>query len=110
MRKIATFFVTPLPDDNQPQMVATLEAIHRNLFDVIQDIRIPAREIDPRDANTGDTLVYDGTCFAPSPTVTVDPPASASDTGTAGQLAYDSSYIYVCIATDTWKRVAISTW
>jgi len=37
-------------------------------------------------------------------------PASASDTGTAGTLCWDSSYIYVCTATDTWKRVAIATW
>lgn len=39
-----------------------------------------------------------------------DPPASASDTGTAGDIAWDSDYIYICTATDTWKRVAISTW
>lgn len=37
-------------------------------------------------------------------------PASASSTGVAGQLAYDSDYFYVCVATDTWKRVAIATW
>ncbi len=37
-------------------------------------------------------------------------PASASATGTAGTIAWDSSYIYVCVATDTWKRVAIATW
>jgi len=37
-------------------------------------------------------------------------PASATATGTAGDLRYDSGYIYVCTATDTWKRVAIATW
>lgn len=37
-------------------------------------------------------------------------PASASATGTAGHIAWDSSYIYICVATDTWKRVAIATW
>ena len=37
-------------------------------------------------------------------------PASASSTGTAGQKAYDSSYFYVCIATDTWVRASLSTW
>lgn len=37
-------------------------------------------------------------------------PVSASATGTAGQVAYDADYLYVCVATDTWKRVAISTW
>jgi len=37
------------------------------------------------------------------------PPASAS-TGTAGTVAYDSSYFYVATATDTWKRAAIAAW
>ena len=37
-------------------------------------------------------------------------PASATSTGTAGQIQWDSNYIYVCVATNTWKRVAISTW
>ncbi|MGE0231417.1 MAG: hypothetical protein AB7O39_03230 [Flavobacteriaceae bacterium] len=37
-------------------------------------------------------------------------PASASDTGTAGQIARDADYVYVCVATDTWKRAALTTW
>lgn len=37
-------------------------------------------------------------------------PASASDTGTQGEIAWDSNYIYVCVATDTWKRTGIATW
>jgi hypothetical protein len=37
-------------------------------------------------------------------------PSSASDTGTAGDIAIDANYIYVCTAANTWKRVAISTW
>lgn len=37
-------------------------------------------------------------------------PASASATGTAGDICWDSSYIYVCVAANTWKRTAISTW
>lgn len=37
-------------------------------------------------------------------------PASASDTGTTGQVAWDANYLYVCTATNTWKRSALSTW
>lgn len=37
-------------------------------------------------------------------------PASASATGTTGAIAWDSSYIYVCVTTNTWKRSALSTW
>lgn len=42
--------------------------------------------------------------------VASSPPASASATGTQGTITWDSSYIYVCIATNTWKRVAIASW
>lgn len=37
-------------------------------------------------------------------------PASSSDTGNTGDIAWDNDYIYVCVATNTWKRVAISSW
>ncbi|CAB4131065.1 hypothetical protein UFOVP133_42 [uncultured Caudovirales phage] len=37
-------------------------------------------------------------------------PASATATGIAGTVTWDSSYIYVCVATNTWKRTAITTW
>jgi len=37
-------------------------------------------------------------------------PSSASDTGTLGDIRFTADYIYVCTATDTWKRAAISSW
>ena len=37
-------------------------------------------------------------------------PSSATDTGTAGDIAIDANYIYICTAANTWKRAAISTW
>jgi hypothetical protein len=37
-------------------------------------------------------------------------PSSASDTGNKGDICWDASYIYICTATNTWKRVAITTW
>jgi hypothetical protein len=37
-------------------------------------------------------------------------PSSASDIGAQGEIRWDADYIYVCVATDTWKRVAIGTW
>ena len=40
----------------------------------------------------------------------VTAPASATSTGTTGQIATDVNYIYVCVATNTWKRVAIADW
>ena len=49
--------------------------------------------------NTGKLIIA-------SPTV----PASAADTGITGTVCWDSNYVYVCTATDTWKRAAIATW
>jgi hypothetical protein len=37
-------------------------------------------------------------------------PASATATGTAGEICWDANYIYVCTATDTWRRTALSSW
>lgn len=37
-------------------------------------------------------------------------PGSAGAAGTPGQIAWDSGYIYVCVAANTWKRAALATW
>ena len=37
-------------------------------------------------------------------------PASAGAVGVQGEIRWDADYIYICVATDTWKRVAIGTW
>ena len=37
-------------------------------------------------------------------------PASAAATGTTGEIAWDANYFYVCTATNTWKRTALTTW
>ena len=37
-------------------------------------------------------------------------PSSATDTGTPGDIRYDSNYVYICISNNTWKRAALATW
>lgn len=39
-----------------------------------------------------------------------DKPVDASASGSQGQVAYDSNYLYICVETNTWKRVALETW
>mgnify|MGYP007072317477 CR=1 FL=1 len=34
---------------------------------------------------------------------------TSTSPGTAGQIAVDADYVYVCTATNTWKRAALST-
>lgn len=45
-----------------------------------------------------------------SPLIVATAPTTASDAGLAGQIAYDSGFFYVCVADNTWKRVAIAAW
>lgn len=85
MRARTQFQASPLPKDNQQQLVADLE-------DHFQRLSYALDGVD-RDKVT-----------------LVTAPATASSAGTPGQLAYDTSYIYICTAVDTWKRVAVSTW
>lgn len=37
-------------------------------------------------------------------------PATTSSTGTAGQIAYDNDYLYICVATNSWKKTALAIW
>jgi hypothetical protein len=45
-----------------------------------------------------------------TPAMIVDFPGSASASGRAGQIAYDSTHIYICIADNTWARATIASW
>ena len=33
---------------------------------------------------------------------------AANATGTTGQISYDTNYIYICVATNTWKRAQLT--
>ena len=37
-------------------------------------------------------------------------PSAANDTGVAGSISWDAAYIYICVGTDEWERVAIASW
>jgi len=64
------------------------------------------------DTITGRTYIYyDGGWIDASPAGNnvsiVSPPAHSTSTGFIGQIAHDSSYMYVCVGTSTWVRSAI---
>jgi hypothetical protein len=42
--------------------------------------------------------------------IKVTVPSTATSTGVLGQWAADSSWLYICTASNTWRRVAIATW
>jgi hypothetical protein len=39
----------------------------------------------------------------------VPPPSTASSPGTAGQMAFDPTHLYVCVANNTWVRATLAT-
>jgi hypothetical protein len=73
-------------------------------------------------AATGEVLRYNGTNWVDARLASTDlsdssslprivsVPSTATSSGSAGQIAYDASFLYVCVATNTWRRVAIGTW
>ena len=68
--------------------------------------------IDPGSAS-GTVKVPQGGLVTPQ--LTFDPsgfaPASSSSSGcTPGQAAWDTNYFYICTATNTWKRTALSSY
>lgn len=52
----------------------------------------------------------DGTWVSQYELGKVSVPASATATGTTGQWALDTDYIYHCVATDTWARIPLNSW
>lgn len=37
-------------------------------------------------------------------------PTLANSAGSAGTIVWDNNYVYICVATNTWKRANIATW
>lgn len=37
-------------------------------------------------------------------------PESSTASGITGQICWDEDYIYICVATNTWKRMPLSSW
>jgi hypothetical protein len=64
-----------------------------------------------RDVNVSNNLKVSGQSEAQSFKLSAlnTAPASASDTGSLGEIRIVNGFIYVCVATDTWQRAALST-
>jgi hypothetical protein len=53
-------------------------------------------------AGPGTSIVWGEVAKSPAP-------ALSTSTGRAGEVRYDSAFIYVCVATNTWVRAALTT-
>ena len=63
-------------------------------------IRITAPNVSIGNINTSGNLITANTYV----------PSANNSAGSAGQITWDGDYVYVCVATDTWKRANLSTW
>jgi len=43
-------------------------------------------------------------------TVTSNVPLLSTSSGLVGQITFDSNYVYVCIAPNSWKRIPLTSW
>jgi len=59
------------------------------------------------DGTTSSTLIVSGQNLR---LVTQRTIATIGTTGIKGDICHDSSYIYVCVAANQWRRVALSAW
>jgi hypothetical protein len=56
-----------------------------------------------------DILAYNTSATGIAPNM-ISAPVSSTSAGIPGQTAYDSSYFYVCIEPNSWKRFTLDTW
>jgi hypothetical protein len=100
-----------------------LELQFRNLTNLAWEIQAVENNVSYRDIilqrNGGNVCIGDATPSAGTKLDingdkvrlrTAKTPASATSSGNQGDICWDSSYIYVCTASNTWKRAALTTW
>ena len=56
--------------------------------------------------NLGDASLSAGSLIVTTPHT----PATAFEACVAGTLAWDANFVYVCVATNTWRRSALAAW
>lgn len=60
--------------------------------------------------NVGSITLTDLLVFGNLFVANVYVPTASNSTGVTGQITYDSSYVYICIGTDTWARANLAVW
>lgn len=65
-------------------------------------LRSPAANASVRTVTVAD--------FSANIVVSNSAPATSSSAGVAGAIRFDSDYVYVCVANNTWKRSALTSW
>lgn len=58
----------------------------------------------------GTDRTLEGVLTADGIIISSNPPATSSSIGTAGTITWDDTYLYMCVADNTWKRVPFASW
>jgi hypothetical protein len=94
--------------DRPNSILATLSATGGPLNSIIYDQYINA---DRLILSAGGRITFPDATYQTTAYTGLTPndTKASNATGTAGQTSYDSNYFYVCIATNTWRRVALGS-
>lgn len=101
----------------------TLSKASGNGLDVVSDANIGGKLItNTIEADTGNLILNDsasierlrltaagGFVFQGTVSFAQAAPSTSTSTGSTGQIALDTNYIYVCVGANSWGRVAIDT-
>lgn len=102
-------------------VTGTLIGTYASVNQMVCDVGIDWRSVGFRDAAIytpgfyvdgfgnigGKNLVLTGNAIQIGSSTTIPTAGSA---GAPGQIVWDSSYLYVCVAANTWKRTLLSSW
>lgn len=99
------YFLNPVTAERTWTMQdANYVVIGRDTTDILTNKSISASQITAGTFGSGNYV------FPGKLNIAQQTPASAGATCTANQFVFDTGFLYVCTTTDTWKRVAVSSW
>ena len=108
MRNINLQTANMVPSDDGVYDIGATYARYRNVYasnTVSSNSLVVAGTATAKNVVVSDTVTSNSLVVA-APSVPINPTSA----GTPGAIAWSNSYIYVCVATNTWVRSAISTW
>lgn len=91
--------------------IADLTNMQHDHTDADDGGQIPLTALTASGASLNHVARFDGTNWGPSVTmIPIGTVATATDTGTAGEVRGDTNFLYHCYATNLWNRYAKSAW
>ena len=93
-------FVASVDSTNQ-----YFSASGKSNYPIVKGLNIIGNIASTEDLISGGNVIANGLILSNSTT-----PESSTSPGTKGQIAWDTEYVYVCIANATWRRTALTSW